>query len=150
VFDWFHRAWPATDHEFAIYIRLGEHVPVTLPLSRKYILVLLDLLGKCHSQCLLLLPPILPMAFLLLLRKPYLSFVAVANARQRTHLGFFPSMLALLASLGLFPKKVLLEIEAFYTWRKTTYLGLKANRQRIGQGHTSKVTSIQKAQCVFP
>jgi hypothetical protein len=51
-------------------------------------------------------------------------------------------MLALLATLKPFLEKVLFELEAFLTWKRTKYLGLKANKERIGQGHTGKVYSI--------
>jgi hypothetical protein len=59
-------------------------------------------------------------------------------------------MLALLATLKPFLEKVLFELEDSYTWKRIKYLGLKANRQRTGQGHTSKAAPIQTDPRIFP
>jgi hypothetical protein len=140
---------PLTDLRFTVYVRHQvEHVPVTSPLGRKHILTLLDLQWESVPYCIFsfflhyYLKAFLPLSE----HAQYVLYYNVQYPFEGPPRMLPLSMLGLLATLKPFLEKVLFELEAFYTWNRTKYLGLKANRLRISQGHTSKVASIH----VFP
>jgi hypothetical protein len=59
-------------------------------------------------------------------------------------------MQALLIVLGPFLRSILFQLNAFASWKMAQYLGPKARKRRLGQGHTSKVVTIQTDPNVFP